>query len=85
MTCRDFTEAECIKYNLVKLGEHECHFLEGTAFDYIARVKTITKTFFASHADRKAEGYSQQTHTCFIAVIEDIKEHQTVAIVNSNL
>ena len=78
----DFTEAEHIKYDLVKLGEHEHHFLEGTAFNYIARVKTITKTFFASHVDKEEEGYSQQTHTCSIAVIEDIEECQTVAIVD---
>ena len=39
----DFTEAERIKYDLVKLGEHEHHFLEGTAFDYISKVKTISK------------------------------------------
>lgn len=78
----DFMEAECIKYDLVKLGEHECHFLEGTAFNYIARVKTITKTFFTSHADKKAQGYSQQTHTCSITVIKDIEECQTAAIIN---
>jgi len=78
----NFMEAECIKYNLVKLGEHEHHFLEGTAFDYIARVKTITKTFFASHANKRAQGYSQQTHTCSITVIKDIEECQTAAIVD---
>ena len=78
----NFTEAERIKYDLVKLGEHERHFLEGTAFDYIAKVKTITKTFFASHADKKAEGYSQRTHTRSITVIEDIEERQTAAIVD---
>jgi hypothetical protein len=78
----DFTEAERIKYDLVKLGEHEHHFLESTAFDYIARVKTITKTFFASHADKKAQGYSQQTHTRSITVIEDIEERQTAAIID---
>jgi hypothetical protein len=76
----DFTGAERIKYDLVKLGEQERHFLEGTAFDYISKVKTITKTFFASHANKKAQGYSQQTHTRSITEIEDIEECQTAAI-----
>ncbi|KIM36002.1 hypothetical protein M413DRAFT_20657 [Hebeloma cylindrosporum] len=78
----DFTEAECIKYDLVKLGEHERHFLEGTAFDYISKVKTITKTLFATHADKKAQAYSQQTHTRSISEIEDIEERQTMAILD---
>jgi hypothetical protein len=76
----DFTEAECIKYDLVRLGEHERHFLEGTAFDYISKVKTIMKTFFSSHANKKAQGYSQQTHTRSISEIEDIEERQTTSI-----
>ena len=78
----DFTEAERIKYDLVKLGEHEHHFLEGTAFDYISKVKTISKTFFASHVNKKAQGYSQLTHTLFITEIEDIEECQSTAIIN---
>ena len=78
----DFTEAERIKYDLVKLGEHERHFLEGTAFDYISKVKTISKTFFASHANKKAQGYSQLTHTRSITEIEDIEEHQSAAIID---
>jgi len=76
----DFTEAKRIKYDLVKLGEHERHFLEGTAFDYISRVKTIMKSIFSSHADKKAQGYSQYTHTRATSQIEDIEERQNVAI-----
>lgn len=78
----DFMGAERIKYDLVKLGKQERHFLEGTAFDYISKVKMITKTFFASHANKKAQVYSQQTHTRSITEIEDIEEHQTAAIFN---
>jgi hypothetical protein len=76
----DFTEAERIKYDLVKLGEHKRHFLEGSAFDHVSRVKTITKTLVASQADKKAQGYSQRTHTRAIAQIEDIEERQKAAI-----
>ena len=42
----------------------------------------IMKTFFASHTNKKAQVCSQQTHTCSITEIEDIKEHQTTAIFN---
>jgi hypothetical protein len=76
----DFTEAEHIKYDLVKLREHERHFLEGSTFDQVSKVKTITKTLVASQANKKAQGYSQRAHTRAIAQIEDIEEHQKAAI-----
>ena len=76
----DFTEAERVNFDLVKLGEHERHLLEGTAFDHIAKVKTITKAVAASRVDKKAEGYSQQTHTRAMTQIEEVEERLQAAI-----
>ena len=76
----DFTKADCIKFDLVKLGEHKHHFLEGTLCDFVTKIKTKSKTVDAWKANKKAQAYGQQGHTWAMKQVHDVKECQDVLI-----
>jgi hypothetical protein len=74
----DFTEADRIKFDLVKLGEHERHFLQGTLCDFVAKIKTKSKTVDAWKADKKAQAYGQRGHTRAMKQVHDVEERRDV-------
>jgi len=59
----DFSEEDRIKYGLVALGENERRLLQGTACDYVSKIKTVSKTIDSGKADKKLQEYAQRGHT----------------------
>jgi hypothetical protein len=59
----DFGEGDRIRYGLVALGENQRHLLQGTACDYVAKIKTVSKTVDSGKADKKLQEYAQRGHT----------------------
>jgi hypothetical protein len=59
----DFGEGDRIRYDLVTLGENQRRLLQGTACDYVAKIKTVSKTIDSGKADKKLQEYAQRGHT----------------------
>jgi hypothetical protein len=73
----DFSEADRIKYELVALGETQRQLLQGTACDYVSKIKTISKTIDSGKATKKSDEYTQRGHTRagdLICKIEKLQE-----------
>ena len=59
----DFSEGDWIRYGLVALGENQRRLLQGTACDYVSKIKTVSKTIDSGKADKKLQEYGQRRHT----------------------
>ncbi|KAF8810573.1 hypothetical protein BYT27DRAFT_7091579, partial [Phlegmacium glaucopus] len=59
----DFCERDRIKYGLVALGENQRRLLQGTACDYVSKIKTVSKTIDSGKAAKKLQEFGQRGHT----------------------
>lgn len=59
----DFSEGDRIRYGLVALGENQRRLLQGTACDYVCKIKTMSKTIDSGKAAKKLQEYGQRRHT----------------------
>jgi hypothetical protein len=59
----DFGEGDRIKFDLVSQGENQRRLLQGTACDYVAKIKTVSKTIDSGKADKKLQEFGQRGHT----------------------
>ncbi|KAF8803122.1 hypothetical protein BYT27DRAFT_7226149 [Phlegmacium glaucopus] len=72
----DFCERDWIKYGLVALGENQRRLLQGTACDYVSKIKTVSKTIDSGKAAKKLQEFRQRGHTRAGDEIHNIKKLQ---------
>jgi hypothetical protein len=78
----DFSEGDRIRYDLIALGENHRHFLQGTACNYVAKIKTVSKTIDSGKADKRLQEYAQHGHTRAGDQIRSIEKLQQRSIDN---